>query len=52
MYSSLQHFLKNPNKEWDFDKDLDMTLIKSELKALILYFAKGPEEQKFYITQP
>ena len=31
------------NKGFDFDKDLDMTLIKSELKALILRFAKGPE---------
>ena len=27
-----------------------MTLIKSELKALILRFAKAPEK-KFYITQ-
>ena len=29
---------------FDFDKDLDTTLIKFELKALILGFAKGPEK--------
>ena len=49
VYSPLLNFLKNPNKESDFDKDLDTTSIKSELKALILRFAKGPEK-KFYIT--
>ena len=43
VYSSLLNFLKNPNKETDFDKNLDTTLIKSKLKALILRFAKGPE---------
>ena len=31
-------------KENNFDKDLYMTLIKSELKSLILRFAKGPEK--------
>ena len=30
------NFLKNSNEEFDFDKSLDMTLIKSELKTLIL----------------
>ena len=43
------YFLKNPNKESDVDKNLDTTLIKSELKALILRFAKGPVK-KFFIT--
>ena len=28
------NFLINPNKEFDIDKDLDMTLIKSKLKIL------------------
>ena len=42
MYSPLLNFLKNSNKETDFDRDLDRTLIKCELKALILQFAKGP----------
>ena len=36
VYSHLQNFLKNQYKESDFDKDLDVTLIKFELKALIL----------------
>ena len=36
VYSALLNFLKNPNEESDFDKGLDTTLIKSELKALIL----------------
>ena len=44
MYSPLFNFLKSPNKEFDFDKDLDTTLIKYELNALILRFAKGPEQ--------
>ena len=50
VYSSLLNFLKNPDKEFGFDKDLDTTLIKSKLKALILRFAKGPEK-KFSITR-
>ena len=50
MYSPLLNFLKNPNKKSDFDKDLDTTLIKSELKALILRFVKGPEN-KFHFTR-
>ena len=29
VYSSLLNFLKSPNTESDFDKGLDMTLIKS-----------------------
>ena len=33
MYSPLLNFLKNPNKEPDFDKDLDTILIKAELEA-------------------
>ena len=36
-------FLKIKIKS-DFDKDLDTTSIKSELKSLILRFAKGPEK--------
>ena len=44
MYSSVLNFLKNPNKESDFDKDLDTNLIKSALKALIMRIAKGPEK--------
>ena len=51
VYSPLLNFLKNPNKEPDFDKDLDTILKKSELKALILRFTKGPKK-KFYITRP
>ena len=50
VYSPLINFPKNPNKESDFDKDLDTTLIKSELKALSLRFVKSPEK-KFYITR-
>ena len=49
MYSPQLNFLKNPNKVSDFDKNLDTTLIKFELNALILRFAKG-HEKKFYIT--
>ena len=33
VYSSLLNFLKNPTKECDFDKDLNTTLIISELKV-------------------
>ena len=44
MYSLLLNFLKNASKEFDFDKDFDTTLIKSELKSLILRFVKGPEK--------
>ena len=44
MYSPLQNFLKNPNKGVDFNKDLNTSLIKSELMVLILRFGKGPEE--------
>ena len=29
MYSPLPNYLKNPNKESDYDKDFDMTLLKS-----------------------
>ena len=32
VYSTLLNVCKNPNKESDFNKDLDTTLIKSELK--------------------
>ena len=39
VYSAKLNFLKNPNKESDFDKDFDTTLIKFELKALILLYA-------------
>ena len=42
VYSLLLNFLKNPNKESDFDRDLNLTLIKYELKALTLRFVKGP----------
>ena len=45
MYLPLPTFLRNPNKEFDFDKDLNTTLIKSQLKALILRFAKFPEKK-------
>ena len=48
VYSTLLNFLKNPNKKSDFGKDLHTTLIKSELKALILRFAKGPEKNILY----
>ena len=51
VYSPLQNILKNPNKGVDFNKDLNTSLIKSELKALILRFAKCPEI-KFYIIGP
>ena len=44
MYSTLLNFLKNPNKEFDFDEDFDTTFKKSKLKALILRFVKGPEK--------
>ena len=36
----LINFFKNSNKETDFDKDLDMSLIKCKLKALIERFCK------------
>ena len=35
VYSLPLNFLKHPNKESDFDRDLDTILIKLELKALI-----------------
>ena len=41
VYSPLLNILENSNKESDFDKDLDTTLIKSRLKVFILSFAKG-----------
>ena len=44
VYSPLLNFLENPNKESDFDKDLNTTLIKSELKALSLRLVKVPEK--------
>ena len=50
VYSPLLNFHKTPNKESDFDKDLDTILIKSKLKALILRFAKGPEKSLYYST--
>ena len=34
----------------DFDKDLDTTLIKSELKPLILRFAKGSEKNSISLA--
>ena len=51
-YSSLLNFFKNPNKESNFSKNLETTLTKFELKALILlkgsrqinifsYFSRG-----------
>ena len=49
--SPLLNFLNNPNKESNFDKDLETTLIKSELKALILRFAKCPEKKNLF-TRP
>ena len=42
----LQNFIKNPNKESDFDT----ALIKSELKALNLRFAKVPEKILYHST--
>ena len=45
MHSPLLNFFKHSNIESDFDKDLDTILIKSELKALILQFAKDPEKE-------
>ena len=50
MCSPLINFLKNSNKESDFDKDLDTTLIKSELKALILRIAKGLKKILYHST--
>ena len=47
VHSSLLNFLKNPN---DSDKDLDTSLIKSELKALKLRFAKGLEKIPYHST--
>ena len=41
VYSPLLNFLKNPYKKSDLDTDS----IKSELKALILRFVKGPEKE-------
>lgn len=41
VYATLSNFLKNPNKKSDFDNQLDMILIKTELKLLILRFAKN-----------
>ena len=38
VYSPLLNFLKNPNKEFDFDKDNKIQIKK------ILRFAKGPEK--------
>ena len=51
-YSLLLNFLKNPNKETDFDKDLDLTLIKSELKAInsIPRFAKDLKKILYHST--
>ena len=40
VHSPLLNFPKNPIKNSVFYKDLDTTLIKSELKALILRFAR------------
>ena len=48
VYSSPLNFLKNPNNESDFDKDLDTTLIEFKLKVLILCFAKGPKKTILY----
>ena len=50
VHSPLINFLKNVNKDSDFDKYLDTTLINFQLMALILRFAKGPEK-KFYVTR-
>ena len=44
MYSSLLNFLKNPNKEFDFDKDLNTTVIKSELKGINPAFCISPKK--------
>ena len=41
---------RNPSAKFFKNSDKDFDTIKSELKALILGFAKGPEK-KFYITQ-
>ena len=41
---SLLCFLLASRSETNFDKYLDMTLIKSELRILILCFAKGPKK--------
>ena len=51
VYSFLLNFLKNPNKESEFGKGLDTTLIKSELKALILCFAKGPDKNSISLDR-
>ena len=48
VYSALLNFLRNPNKESDFDNDLDKTIIKSRSKSLILRFAKGSEKKFLY----
>ena len=50
VYSSLLNIIKNPYKWSDIDKDLDTTLIKSELKALILCFIKGPKKILYHST--
>lgn len=49
-YSTLSNFLKNPNKKSDFDNNLDMILIKSELKVLILRFTKIPDTNNSMIS--
>ena len=49
MYSPLLNFLKNPNKESDFDKDLDIILLKIWIKGINPAFCKMSWE-KFYIT--
>ena len=45
VYSTLLNFFKNPNKESDFDEDVDTILIKFELKVFILHFAKSLEKK-------
>ena len=44
VYSPVLNFPKNSNKECDFDKDLNTTLIKNEFNSLILRYAKDLEK--------
>lgn len=41
VYSTLLNFLKNPNNKSEFDNNLDMVVIKTELKQLILRCSKN-----------
>ena len=49
VYSPLLNFLKIQIKI-NLDSDLNTTLIKSDLKALILRFTKGPKKILYHST--